>query len=336
MTTHGRGTTARRTRPPRGPRARAAVLAGAVVLGGAGGAAAAAPADAAGPRSPQLRLDSQFTRHGPPTLAPGRRTHWEIGATLDGDEVGALELQVASEGTLVTRPDGLWIQVRTCDRPWLTRPARCPGTQLQLLPHQRLADVPTRTTVPVGNVSVHDSQRVLVTLDLPDDASADLQGASGRIGIGLTASGDDTAASVPTPTARPVPEVPPVPTTTADPAPTSAPPSPSLPSTPPPAATPSAPAVASSAAASTAASAGKDAGKDAGQAAVEVRPLAAAPARGGEPAGAADPGLPARLARTGAELGPALALGAGAVGGGLLLSALARYRRPSRPPRSRR
>ncbi|WP_432563739.1 hypothetical protein [Kineococcus sp. SYSU DK003] len=48
-------------------------------------------------------------------------------------------------------------------------------------------------------------------------------------------------------------------------------------------------------------------------------------------------GLPARLARTGAELGPTLALALGAIATGLLLSALARYQRsPRRCARSRR
>ncbi len=351
-------------------------------------AAVAAPAADSAP--PKLHLDSQFTRHGPATLAPGRRIHWEIGATLDGGVVGTLDLQVASEGALVTRPDGLWIQVRTCDQRWLTKPARCPGNLLQLLDPQRLADVAAETMVPVGHISLADSQWVLVTLYLPDNASADLQGASGRVGIGLTASGDETSGPIPTPvpthaapnapTPSPHPTIAPTPEPNSPSSSPSTPPS-SSPSTPPssspstppssspsnpPSSSPSTPPSGSPSSAtsepsvpvaptSTPTSAPSSASTSTSTSpAVEVRPIAvglpgmpppqaaqgwATPAAGrGSTTGTGSmSGLPARLARTGAELGPTLALALGAIATGLLLSALARYQRsPRRCARSRR
>ncbi|ABS03928.1 hypothetical protein [Kineococcus radiotolerans] len=317
------------------------------VAAGTAGSIALASSAVADSTPPKLRLDSQFTRHGPATLAPGRRIHWEIEATLEGGAVGALELQVASEGALVTRPDGLWIQVRTCDQRWLTKPARCPGNLLQLLAPQRLADVPAETMVPVGNISLADSQWVLVTMNLPENASAELQGASGRIGIGLTASGDDTG--VPTPTRTPTPNSTPTPEgATPTGAPTATAPAPTSPAVELPAASPQKPIEESPIPAPPAVPpAAPTSAPTSTSAPADVRPITVAPlgaspvkvttgsaarAAGGAPRSGggsmSDPSdLPTRLARTGAELGPTLGLALGAIAAGLLLSALARRHR---------
>jgi hypothetical protein len=158
-----------------------------------------------------------------PPFRPGVTRWWQIGAHLRGEPRADLVMHIESSGPLVTAPDGLVVESRTCTAPWrqaADEPPSCPATVADVLPPIRLAEAPT-LPIPLGPITPSRSVWVLVSLHLPDDAGDQLQGQRGRIAVGFTASGD----AVPTSTATPTTTAPTAPlTTTPGPAPLAGPP----------------------------------------------------------------------------------------------------------------
>lgn len=216
-TFHKRHRVARRARAERSGRFRLGTAAGmclAAALALTGLGAAAASAQPGGftevPETGRegylvLRADPYPARF--PGLTPGDEVAWSIQARLEDAPTGSLQLRLAGSGDLVHHPRGLEVSVRSCTGPFTSRAphAGCTGTETEVVPLSRLADVSTDPDTaasargPAGDRSwqladvTADSPRYLmVTLGLPQSASRDrgLQGRTGDFGVGLYAAGE--------------------------------------------------------------------------------------------------------------------------------------------------
>jgi hypothetical protein len=138
-------------------------------------------------------------------LSPGSVEHWQVAASLV-DPIGSLSMRFERSGELVERPDGLQLQVQSCQTEWLDFPAapHCPTAVTIFGPSP--ASSPSlgvsgpldasSPVFPIGTIR-HDTGRyLLVTMSIPDtpEARADesLMGLTATLGIELTASGDLT------------------------------------------------------------------------------------------------------------------------------------------------
>jgi LPXTG-motif cell wall-anchored protein len=133
-----------------------------------------------------------------PELSPGDVVWWQVGAHLSDQDLGALTAQVAASGEAVALPGGVEIEVRTCGTRWTsTVPPACPGGAVEVLARRPLASVSPADVVALGQIGPSQSAWVLFAVSLPATAGDEMQGRTGRLGAGFTASGD---ASVPSTT----------------------------------------------------------------------------------------------------------------------------------------
>ncbi|HLS33951.1 MAG TPA: hypothetical protein VK039_10205, partial [Brevibacterium sp.] len=142
-------------------------------------------------------------------LAPGRDGLWLIEARLRGAEDSTLALELAGEEDLVAHSEGLQVAVSSCADPFEVTAndlstATCPSGAQPVVPQARLADVGAprgehRWELP--HLEAASPRQFLVTLSLVE-SSARTEALSGRIGVGLYASGED-AASPAAPEPRP-------------------------------------------------------------------------------------------------------------------------------------
>ena len=293
------------------------LVATAVLTGAA--LAAAAPATAAPVAREEvdvLQLRSTVDPDALSRLSPGQHVHWTIDADLRGAPEGDLSLRLLAAGEMVDHAKGLVVSLVGCAEAWdgveggLHEPddhlAACPARPREVLAPQPLRDVPQMVAFPHRRITPTSGEHLLLTLWLPEDAPEELQGARSTIGLGVTAVGEELdPVPVPTPT----------------------PGSPGSPGTPPAPGTPGAPTTpvpggsrGPGGGAGTAVPVGTGTGGDAGTSGPE-----SGPARwGGSSTSGVAASLPDRLARTGLDALPALAVAGAAVAGGLLLGRLAR------------
>lgn len=148
-------------------------------------------------------------------LSPGSLYQWQINASLAQD-VSDLTLHVAREGDLVSRPDGLQVQVQLCSVAWVTTitPATCAGTTANVFGPVPASDpslgpltgidttVDTATAFDLGTLTTTRDAFILVTVSIPDTpatrADTSLMGMTATFGFALTARYDGPDAGAPT------------------------------------------------------------------------------------------------------------------------------------------
>lgn len=131
-----------------------------------------------------------------PDLSPGEVVWWQVGAHLVDRDLGALTMQIAASGEVVALPGGVELEVHTCATPWTsTVPPACPGGAVEVLARGPLAAVSLTGVIALGQIRPAQSAWVLFALSLPATAGDELQGRSGRLGAGFSASGEEAPPS---------------------------------------------------------------------------------------------------------------------------------------------
>ncbi|WP_144710463.1 hypothetical protein [Curtobacterium pusillum] len=187
---------------------RLAVLAatGAVVAACAGAGATAAAVAAPDWRPvPETGTPGRLVLHtGPEPLTLPDAAHdtgtWQVRTDVLPDGPVVLDLEIRKDGALASAPGGLVVAVSFCDRPLRATtgtPACGPGATALVratTTDDRAASSPVvRIPDPDGDGTAY----LLVRTTLADRSDPELPGATGRLGIGVTARSEDPATGAP-------------------------------------------------------------------------------------------------------------------------------------------
>ncbi|WP_380165848.1 hypothetical protein [Jannaschia sp. R86511] len=262
-------------------------------------------------------------------LSRARVVRWQVVAHLAGAPEGRLTVQLAARGELAHTPTGVLVQVESCTIPWTEQRARCDGEQALLFPWHRVVPDTDGEPVPVGRLTPTESHWLLVSLTLPEATPQTSQLLRTQVGLGLTATGDerfppDAPPAPPPTTSPPAPDRPildrPTDDEPNDDEPNDDRPTDDRPTDDEP--RPDAPRPDRGDGPAPSAGTGRGDGAGGGS-----RPPSADGLPGGRSPAGEISAAPSALARTGTGLLPPLLLGLGAVGAGLSLAGVARWRR---------
>ncbi|WP_144755743.1 hypothetical protein [Curtobacterium pusillum] len=129
-----------------------------------------------------------------PDTAGVTETAWQVRTEVRAPGPVTLDLEVRKDGALAEAPTGLLVTVSSCDRAWrdASGTPSCTGDAIDLVRATPAED--WATTSPVVRVPDPDGDGtayLLVRSSLADAADPGLAGLSGRLGLGVTARGDD-------------------------------------------------------------------------------------------------------------------------------------------------
>lgn len=129
-----------------------------------------------------------------PDAAGATETAWQVRTEVRVAGPVTLDLEVRKDGALAEAPSGLLVTVSSCDRAWQDTGGTpsCPGDAVDLVRATPAED--WATTSPVVRVPDPDGDGtayLLVRSSLADAADPGLAGLTGRLGLGVTARGDD-------------------------------------------------------------------------------------------------------------------------------------------------
>jgi len=130
-----------------------------------------------------------------PALAAGQSYSWQIGITLDGPQSGHSTLQLAATGSL-TGTGGYQIEIDKCPSLWagvsgLGQALSCPSGAQPVVPLQALSAVKQGVSLPLEELTAGTSWYLRATLQRPADALAQPNEPYLRLGIGISAFGDE-------------------------------------------------------------------------------------------------------------------------------------------------
>lgn len=133
-----------------------------------------------------------------PDTAGATETAWQVRTEVRDAGPVTLDLEVRKDGALTEAPTGLLVTVSSCDRAWrdTSGTPSCPGGAVDLVRATPADD--WGTSSPVVRVPDPDgdgSAYLLVRSSLVDAADPGLVGLGGRLGLGVTARGDDPVAT---------------------------------------------------------------------------------------------------------------------------------------------